>query len=107
MAAAASGIALLFLVPHPAAVFASMALFGAGFGVAQNASMAVMFERAPASGYGTVSALWNIGFDGGMGVGGVAFGLAAAQTGYPTAFALTAGVMFLALPLTVSRRGGR
>ncbi|WP_024935805.1 MULTISPECIES: MFS transporter [Actinomadura] len=107
VAAAASGIALLFLVPHPAAVFASMALFGAGFGVAQNASMAVMFERAPASGYGTVSALWNIGFDGGMGVGGVAFGLAAAQTGYPVAFALTAGVMFLALPLTVSRRGGR
>jgi MFS family permease len=107
VAVSAAGIALLFLVPHPAAVFASMALFGAGFGVAQNASMAMMFERAPASGYGTVSALWNIGYDGGMGVGGAAFGLAAAQTGYPVAFALTAGVMLLALPPAISRRPGR
>ncbi|WP_433463209.1 MFS transporter [Spirillospora sp. CA-128828] len=104
VAAAASGIALLFLVPNTVAVLASMVLFGAGFGVAQNASMAVMYERAPASGYGTVSALWNIGYDGGMGIGGAAFGLTAAQTGYPTAFALTATAILLALPLTFSRR---
>ncbi|TDD88487.1 MFS transporter [Actinomadura darangshiensis] len=103
---AASGIALLFLVPDTAAVFAAMLLFGCGFGVVQNASIAVMFERAPASGYGTVSALWNVGYDGGMGVGGAAFGVAAAQTGYPAAFALTAAVMLLALPLTVTRRAG-
>ncbi|MCR3744464.1 hypothetical protein BS35_007048 [Actinomadura glauciflava] len=64
----------------------------------------MMFERAPASGYGTVSALWNIGYDGGMGVGGAAFGLAAAATGYPAAFALTAAVIFLALPLASTRR---
>ncbi|MFB4307128.1 MFS transporter [Actinomadura sp. GTD37] len=99
VAAASAGVALLFLVPHPAAVFTSMALFGAGFGVAQNASLAMMYERAPASGYGTVSALWNIGYDGGMGVGGAVFGVAAAHTGYPAAFALTAAVILLALPL--------
>ncbi|MEU8801340.1 MFS transporter [Spirillospora sp. NPDC048819] len=100
----AAGIALLVLVPHPAAVFASMVLFGAGFGVTQNASLALMYERAPASGYGTVSALWNIGYDGGMGVGGVAFGVAAAHTGYPAAFAATAAVIFLTVPLAFRRR---
>ncbi|NDU74307.1 MFS transporter, partial [Actinomadura sp. DSM 109109] len=104
VAASAAGIALLSVAPGTAGVLAAMVVFGAGFGVAQNASMAVMFERAPASGYGTVSALWNIGYDGGMGVGGAAFGLVAAATGYPAAFALTAGVMLLALPPAFSRR---
>ncbi|NVI86836.1 MFS transporter [Actinomadura sp. BRA 177] len=103
VALAAAGIALLFLVPHPAAVFTSMVLFGAGFGVTQNASLAMMYERAPASAYGTVSALWNIGYDGGMGVGGAAFGIAATHTGYPAAFALTAAVIVLALPLARRR----
>ncbi|SNR23350.1 Predicted arabinose efflux permease, MFS family [Actinomadura mexicana] len=106
LAVSASGIALLTLAPNTVAVLAAMVVFGAGFGVTQNASMAMMFERAPASGYGTVSALWNIGYDGGMGVGGAAFGLAAAATGYPAAFALTAAVMVLALPLAFSRRPG-
>ncbi|WP_149261482.1 MFS transporter [Actinomadura sp. K4S16] len=104
VAVAASGVALLALVPNTVAVLAAMVVFGAGFGVTQNASMAMMFERAPASGYGTVSALWNVGYDGGMGVGGAAFGLAAAATGYPVAFALTAAVILLALPLAFSRR---
>ncbi|MFG2019056.1 MFS transporter [Actinomadura geliboluensis] len=99
LAVSGAGIALLVLVPHPAAVFAAMAVFGAGFGVTQNASLAMMYERAPASAYGTVSALWNIGYDGGMGVGGAAFGAAVAQTGYPIAFGLTAAVILLALPL--------
>ncbi|TDC17743.1 MFS transporter [Actinomadura bangladeshensis] len=99
LAVAGAGIALLVLVPHPAAVFGSMVLFGAGFGVTQNASLAMMYERAPASAYGTVSALWNIGYDGGMGVGGAAFGAAAAHSGFPAAFALTAVVILLALPL--------
>ncbi|TYB41201.1 MFS transporter [Actinomadura chibensis] len=104
LVAAGGGVALLVLVPDPVAVLVAMALFGAGFGVAQNVSLAVMYERVPPSGYGTVSAVWNIGYDGGMGAGGAAFGVIAAQTGYPPAFALTAGVIVLAVPLTLSRR---
>ncbi|TDC75347.1 MFS transporter [Actinomadura sp. 7K507] len=100
----AAGIALLVLVPNPVAVFVAVLLFGAGFGVTQNASLSMMYERAPASGYGTVSAIWNIGYDGGMGIGGVAFGVAATHTGYPAAFALTAIVIFLTLPLAFRRR---
>ncbi|GGV30351.1 MFS transporter [Actinomadura cremea] len=104
VALAGAGIALLVLAPHPAAVFGAMVLFGAGFGVAQNASLAMMYERVPLSGYGTVSAIWNIGFDGGMGVGGAAFGVAADRAGYSAAFALTAALIFLVLPLA-RRRG--
>ncbi|WP_067800992.1 MFS transporter [Actinomadura formosensis] len=107
MAMAAAGIALLCLVPHPAAVFASMLLFGAGFGATQSATLPIMYERVPASGYGTVSALWNVGYDGGMGVGSAAFGLAATHTGYPWAFALTSAVMVLALPLAAGAAGRR
>ncbi|HLV71291.1 putative MFS family arabinose efflux permease [Actinomadura hallensis] len=107
VALSAAGVALLVLVPDPVAVFASMVLFGAGFGVTQNASLALMYERAPVSGYGTVSAIWNIGYDGGMGIGGVAFGIAATHAGYPVAFGLTAVLISLTLPLAFRGRGAR
>ncbi|MFD0905221.1 MFS transporter [Actinomadura sediminis] len=103
VAVAGVGIGLLVFVPAPAAVFPAMVLFGAGFGIAQNASLAMMYEKVPLSGYGTVSAIWNIGFDGGMGVGGAAFGVAADQAGYPVSFALTAVLIFLVLPLARRR----
>ncbi|MWK37352.1 MFS transporter [Actinomadura sp. J1-007] len=102
--AAAAGMAVLVLVPNAAAVVVAMLVFGLGFGVAQNASLAVMFERVRPSGYGTVSAIWNVAYDTGMGVGGAGFGLLAARTGYPPAFALTGVLIFLALPLAFRDR---
>ncbi|TMQ90440.1 MFS transporter [Actinomadura soli] len=93
----ASGIALLVLVSSPAAVLAGMVLFGAGFGLTGNASMAVMLDRVPSSSYGTVSALWNVAYDVGIGLGATGFGLAAVHTGYPAAFGLTAALMLLPL----------
>ncbi|MBT2213415.1 MFS transporter [Actinomadura sp. NEAU-AAG7] len=101
--AAGTGMAGLAATDSPALVVAAMALFGAGFGVMQNASLAVMYDQVPLSGYGTVSAVWNLAFDGGMGVGGTGFGLVAAQTGYPPAFLLTGVLMLLTLPLMVRR----
>ena len=79
------------------AVLAGVALVGAGFGVAQNATLTLMYSRVPESGYGTVSALWNIAYDGGMGLGAVGFGAVAAHTGYPAAFTLTAAAMLAAV----------
>ncbi|MFI5684993.1 hypothetical protein [Streptomyces sp. NPDC051636] len=43
--------------------------------------------------YGTVTALWNLGYDAGLGVGAAGFGLAAGHTGYPWTFALTAAAV--------------
>jgi predicted MFS family arabinose efflux permease len=95
--AAAAGILALFWISSPAAVLGGMVLFGAGFGVAQNVTLTLMFDRVPPSGYGTVSAMWNLAYDAGLGLGAAGFGVVAAQTGYAVAFALTAAVMLLAL----------
>jgi MFS family permease len=94
----------------PAAVIAGAAVFGAGFGVTQNASLTLMYDRVPESGYSAVSALWNLAYDGGMGLGAAGFGVLAACTGYPAAFALTAAVLPAVLPVArpvISRAGGR
>jgi predicted MFS family arabinose efflux permease len=92
---AAVGLAALSLIAVPALVIAGAAVFGAGFGVTQNASLTVMYDRAPESGYSAVGALWNLAYDGGMGVGAAGFGVLAARTGYPVAFVLTAAVLFI------------
>jgi predicted MFS family arabinose efflux permease len=96
---AAAGVVTLALTTIPAAVLAGALLFGAGFGVAQNASLAVMYARVPASEYTTVSAVWNAAYDAGMGVGAAGFGVLATATGYSAAFALTAAVMLSVLAL--------
>ena len=53
--------------------------------------------RVPESGYGTVSALWNLAYDAGMGLGAAGFGAVTALTGYPASFALTGVLMLAAL----------
>jgi predicted MFS family arabinose efflux permease len=82
-----------------------MLIFGLGFGTAQSATLNLMFSRVPASGYGTASALWNLAYDTGVGLGAAGFGLVAAQTGYAAAFGLT-GVLVLAalLPALLDAR---
>ncbi|MFB4316818.1 MFS transporter [Actinomadura sp. 21ATH] len=99
---AAAGIAALVLVPEPLSALAGMVLFGIGFGLTGNASMVVMLDRVPASSYGTVSALWNVAYDAGIGAGALGFGLIAVHTGYPAAFGLVAALM--PVPLLAVRR---
>ena len=97
LATASSGMLMLTATGMPAAVLAGCVLFGAGFGVAQNTTLSLMYSRVPASGYAAVSAVWNIAYDAGMGLGAAAFGLLAAGTGYPAAFAITSAAMLAAL----------
>ena len=108
MLLAAAGTLVLALAAAPAmvpaavpvAALAGAALFGTGFGMTQNASQTLMYEGVPEPGYGAVSAVWNLAYDGGMGLGAAGFGVLAAGTGYPGAFALTAVVPLLALAAT-------
>ena len=102
---AAAGMASLIWVSAPVVVIAGMCLFGVGFGIAQNSTFALMIDRAPAGGYGTASALWNLAYDAGYGTGPIVFGLFVAHTGYPAAFGLT-GLLILAalLPAVRDRR---
>ncbi|WP_345562815.1 MFS transporter [Nonomuraea rosea] len=95
--ATVTGVALQVWVGSPVAVVAGMAVFGAGFGVLQNATLVLMIERGPAA---RVSALWNLAYDAGMGVGAMGFGLVLGHTGYPLGFALVAVLMAVTLPLT-------
>ncbi|MGH3748047.1 MAG: MFS transporter [Micromonosporaceae bacterium] len=94
---AALGTAGLVWVEHPVVAVLAMALFGVGFGIAQNATLALMFERAGASDHARISALWNLAYDGGMGAGAVGFGWLAGVVGYPIGFAITGAVLLTAL----------
>jgi MFS family permease len=81
-----------------------MCLFGIGFGISQNATFALMIDRAPVSGYGTASALWNLAYDAGYGAGPAVFGVFVVYTGYPAAFALTGMLMLAALAPAIRDR---
>ena len=105
---AAAGMASLIWVSAPVAVIAGMCLFGIGFGIAQNATFALMIDRAPAGGYGTASALWNLAYDAGYGTGPIVFGVFVAHSGYPAAFGLTGLLILVALlPAVRDRAAGR
>ena len=65
MVAAALGIIALVCAEGAVALTIGMLLVGAGFGMAQNASLSLMFENVPASGYDMVSAIWNLAYDAG------------------------------------------
>jgi MFS family permease len=101
---AAAGMSVLIWVAAPAPLIAGMFLFGTGFGISQNATFALMIDRAPVSGYGTASALWNLAYDAGYGAGPAVFGVFVVYTGYPAAFALTGMLMLAALVPAVRDR---
>jgi predicted MFS family arabinose efflux permease len=97
---ATAGMLTLSLAAIPAAVITGAAVFGLGFGVTQNATQTLMYDRVAESAYGAVSAMWNLAYDGGMGLGAAGFGVLATRTGYPAAFALTAALLPAVLLLT-------
>jgi MFS family permease len=99
---AALGLAAMIWLASPVLILASMVLFGAGFGVIENATFALMIEQLPET---KASTLWNLAYDAGYGAGPAVFGLFAARTGYPATFALT-GILVLAV-LPAARRERR
>ncbi len=104
LAASTLGILLLVLVHQPLVVIAGMLVFGAGFGVTQNVTLTMMLDRVTRQGYGAVSGLWNLAYDAGLGIGAAGFGVLTAGTGYPVAFATTAGLVLVATIASARRR---
>ena len=92
---AALGMATMTMLGSPVLVFVGMVLFGAGFGVIENATFALLIEQLPEA---KASALWNFAYDAGYGAGPAAFGLVCARTGYPVAFALTGALVLATVP---------
>jgi MFS family permease len=101
IAVAALGLAVMLWLASPVALLAGMALFGAGFGVTENATFALLLERLPEA---QASALWNLAYDAGYGAGPAMFGLFCARTGYPAAFALTGVLVLATLPAALRER---
>lgn len=95
---AAIGMACLSVAPIAGAL-----VFGAGFGILQNATLSLMYKRVPTGGEMTVSAVWNIAYDLGMAGGALGAGLVVGAAGYPATFVLTAVAMVPALVLSVRR----
>jgi MFS family permease len=101
LAVASLGMATMMMLGSPVLIFAGMALFGAGFGVVENATFALMIEQLPEE---KASALWNFAYDAGYGAGPAVFGLICVRTGYPAAFALTGALVLAAVPLALRER---
>ena len=101
LAVAALGMATMMMLGSPVAIFAGMVLFGAGFGVIENATFALLIEHLPEA---KASALWNLAYDAGYGAGPAVFGLICVRTGYPVAFALTGALILALVPAAVRER---
>ena len=95
----AVGMGTAAFTSTPLAVLAGIAAFGAGFGLAQAATLNTMLARVSASQYGAVSAAWNAAYDLGWGSGAIGIGMVAATAGYPAAFAVGAALLLAARPL--------
>jgi predicted MFS family arabinose efflux permease len=104
MAVTAAGLLVLAIGAEPVPAIIGAAVFGAGFGVVQSATMAVMLSRVAPSGYGLVSALWNLGYDAGYGVGAAGFGALVGATGFQAGWAVLAVLVLAGLAL--ARRDG-
>ncbi|MBB5997594.1 MFS transporter [Streptomonospora salina] len=85
-----------------AAAVAGAGLFGAGFGAVQNDTIVIMFRRAGSRAYGTASAVWNIGYDAGTGLGSLILGVVIQTAGYGPAFAAMGAVLAACLPAAVA-----
>jgi predicted MFS family arabinose efflux permease len=83
-------VALLVILFAPHLVILGTAIFGAGFGLLQNASLHLMFESTGPAGYGASSAIWNIAYDIGLGTGALVFGLLGADYALGVSVALVA-----------------
>jgi MFS family permease len=97
---AAAGMAGMALTSTPTAVIGGAVVFGAGFGVLQNATLVLMFSRVPAGRESSVSAIWNTAYDLGMAGGALVAGLVVTSIGYPMTFVLAAAAMLPALALS-------
>jgi predicted MFS family arabinose efflux permease len=72
----------------------------------QNDSLTVLFAAFGSTGYGAASALWNIAYDAGTGVGALGLGAVAEPFGYSAAFG-AAAVLLCAGVVVVWIRPGR
>lgn len=88
-----------------ALVVIGAAAVGFGFGMVQNDSLTVLFAAFGSGGYGAASAIWNIAFDAGTGVGALGLGAVAEPFGYSAAFGTAAVLLGVGVVVAWARPG--
>ncbi|GAB3031742.1 MFS transporter [Parafrigoribacterium mesophilum] len=81
----------------------AMALVGVAYGGLQNLTLLLALAVARRPEYGAASAVWNVGFDAGMGIGSVLVGAIATGFSFPVALLVAAAISLATLPLTITR----
>ncbi|MFF0989874.1 MFS transporter [Kocuria nitroreducens] len=102
-------VVLAWAVRDPQATAAPVLMIGAtmvgiSYGGLQNLTLVVTFQAVDRQHYGPASAVWNIGFDAGTGLGAVVVGMVAAGTSFSTALLVAGAMSLLTLPLALRRR---
>ncbi len=106
LAVATAGLGMVAAATSaPALVLVGMSLLGAGFGVAQNASLTAMFDAVEREGRAAASALWSVAYDAGLGAGGAACGLVAGLVGAPLAFGCCGALLLVMIISAEPLRG--
>lgn len=89
--------------PSSVLLLLGMAVVGVGYGGLQNLTLVDALATVPARQIDVASALWNIGFDAGTGLGSLLVGVLAAGFSFSTALVVTAAASLLTLPLAFVR----
>lgn len=98
-------IALMLLLDLPVWWMALAALiYGVGFGAVQNEALTLMFYRLPRSKSSEASAIWNIAFDGGTGLGSTMYGMLLTMMMFTPMFGLAAAVILIGVVITLLDR---
>ncbi|MGB7425966.1 MAG: MFS transporter [Ornithinimicrobium sp.] len=104
MALCAWAVAVSTPSPGVLVVFVVAAcLVGVSYGGLQNLTLVVAFEAVTRAHFRLASAVWNVGFDLGTGLGSVLVGLLAAGFGFGTAMLVAAAVSACTLPFAFVR----
>ena len=78
--------------------------YGLGFGAAQNEALTMMFYRLPRSKASQASAIWNISFDSGTGIGSTVYGMMLVGMSFAPMFGIAATVILVGLAVTLLDR---
>src|SRR5699024_5831217 len=79
-----------FNATHLPALLIGMLLVGVAYGGLQNLTLLTSFASVRPAQYNTASAVWNMGFDAGTGIGSVLVGTLAAGVSFPVALVTAA-----------------
>lgn len=90
---------------RPVVLVLGMALVGTAYGSLQNLTLVAAFAAVPQRAHSTASAVWNIGFDAGTGLGSLVVGFVAAGTSFSVGLLTTAVVCVVAAGAVLAVRG--